>query len=199
MPNPQQSQSLFPNSQLKINNWLEDGDENISETKVENEDVSEEDEKDWFLEAFLVGYRTEKDRRKRVGAEKEERKKRAVAREKMEKERSREERENFEKRLMMELKDMRNTLEIVMEEKRKLRQEVEELKKSVKEEKIVRVVVEIINGADKMKEDGISQVVSSVIPTQVSVPSPKPQVLSPKSQFPIPSRGRGGEGKEWRR
>ena len=78
MSNPQQSQSLFPNSQSKINNWLEDGDENISETKVENEDVSEEDEKDWFLEAFLVGYRTEKDRRKRVGAEKKEREKKAV-------------------------------------------------------------------------------------------------------------------------
>ena len=189
MSNPQQSQSLFPNSQLKINNWLEDGDENISETKVESEDVSEEDEKDWFLEAFLVGYRTEKDRRKRVGAEKEERKKRAVARERMEKERSREERENFEKRLMMELEDMRNTLEIVMEEKRKLRQEVEELRKSVKEEKIVRVVVEIINGADKMKEDDISQVVSMVIPTQVSVPSPKsqPRVPSPKFQVPSPN------------
>ena len=97
----------------------------------------------------------------------------------MKKEGSREERENFEKRLMMELKDMRNTLEIVMEEKRKLRQEVEELRKSVKEEKIVRVVVEIINGADKMKEDGISQVVSSVIPTQVPVPSTKYQVPSP--------------------
>ena len=181
MPNPQQSQSLFPNSQLKINNWLEDGDENISETKVENEDVSEEDEKDWFLEAFLVGYRTEKDRRKRVGAEKEERKKRAIAREKIEKERRREERENFENRLVMELKDMRNTLETVKEEKRKLRQEVEELRKSVREEKIVRVVVEIINGA---KEDDISQVVSKVIPTQVSVPSPKYQGPSPKLHNP---------------
>ena len=175
MSDPQQSQFPFPDSQLKIYNWLEDDDENISETKVESEDVSEEDEKDWFLEAFLVGYRTEKDRRKRVGAEKEERKKRAVARERMEKERSREERENFEKRLMMELKDMRNTLEIVMEEKRKLRQEVEELRKSVKEEKIVRVVVEIVNRADKVKEDDISQVVSSVIPTQVSDPSPNPK------------------------
>ena len=79
-----------------MNNWLKDGDENISETKVENEDVSEEDEKDWFLEAFLVGYRTEKDRRKRLGAEKEERKKREVPREKYEKERRREEKVNFE-------------------------------------------------------------------------------------------------------
>ena len=77
---------------------------------------------------------------------------------------------------------MRNTLEAVKEEKRKLRQEVEELRKSVKEEKIVRVVVEIINGGEKMKEDDISQVVSSVIPTQVSVPSLKYQVPSPKSQ-----------------
>ena len=86
MSDPQQSQFPFPDPQLKSYNWLEDDDENISETKVESEDVSEEDEKDWFLEAFLVGYRTEKDRRKRVGAEKEERKKRAVAREKIEKE-----------------------------------------------------------------------------------------------------------------
>ena len=65
MSDPQQSQFPFPDSQLKIYNWLEDDDENISETKVESEDVSEEDEKDWFLEAFLVGYRIEKDRRKR--------------------------------------------------------------------------------------------------------------------------------------
>ena len=175
MSNPHQSQPTNPNSQAKIYNWLEDGDGNFSETKVENEDVSEDDEKDWFLEAFLVGYKTEKDRRKRVGAEKEERKKRAVAREKIEKERRREERENFENRLVMELKDMRNTLETVKEEKRKLRQEVEELRKSVREEKIVRVVVEIVNRADKVKEDDISQVVSSVIPTQVSVPSPNPK------------------------
>ena len=145
MSNPHQSQPTNPNSQAKIYNWLEDGDGNFSETKVENEDVSEDDEKDWFLEAFLVGYKTEKDRRKRVGAEKEERKKRAVAREKIEKERRREERENFENRLVMELKDMRNTLETVKEEKRKLRQEVEELRKLVREEKIVKVVVEIIN------------------------------------------------------
>ena len=46
--------------------------------------------------------------------------KRAVAREKIEKERRREERENFENRLVMELKDMRNTLETVKEENRKL-------------------------------------------------------------------------------
>ena len=89
MSNPHQSQPTNPNSQAKIYNWLEDGDGNFSETKVENEDVSEDDEKDWFLEAFLVGYRTEKDRRKRVGAEKEERKKRAVAREKIENEQRR--------------------------------------------------------------------------------------------------------------
>ena len=79
---------------------------------------------------------------------------------------------------------MRNTLETVKEEKRKLRQEVEELRKSVREEKIVRVVVEIINGA---KEDDISQVVSRVIPAQVSVPSPKYQVPSPNSQPQVPA------------
>ena len=187
MSKPQQSQSLFPNSQSKINNWLEDGDENISETKVENEDVSEEDEKDWFLEAFLVGYRTEKDRRKRVGAEKEERKKREVARERFEKDRRREERAKFENKLMEELKELRNTIEAMKEEEGKLRQEVEELRKSVKEEKIVRVVVEIRNGDDKMIEAGIPQVDSNMVPTQVPVPNPKSLATSPKSQIPVPS------------
>ena len=64
-------------------NWLEDGEGDISETKTKNEEESEKDEKDWFLEAFLVGYRMEKDRRQRLKAEKEEREKKAVAREKI--------------------------------------------------------------------------------------------------------------------
>ena len=85
-----------------------------------------------------------------------------------------EKKEKSSKILMKELKDMRNTLETVKEEEGRLRQKVEELSKSIKEEKIVRVVVEIRNGADKIKEVGIPQVVSSVIPTQVSVPSPNP-------------------------
>ena len=79
------------------------------------------------------------------------------------------------------------------EEEGKLRQEVEELRKSIKEEKIVRVVVEIRNGADKMIEVGIPQVDSNMVPTQVPIPSPKPQVPapSPKSQSPVLSKRRG--------
>ena len=149
--------------------------------------MNEDDEKDWFLEAFLIGYKTEKDRRKRLGAEKEERKKREVAREKYEKERRREERVNFENKLMEELKDMKNTLETMKEEEGKLRQEVEELRKSMKEEKIVRIVVEIRNGADKVTEVDIPQIVNNVIPTQVLIPSPKSQALSPMFQMQIPN------------
>ena len=156
--NSPNSHSPFPNSQ----------------SNVENFDANEDDEKDWFLEAFLIGYKTEKDSRKRLGAEKEERKKREVAREKYEKERRREERVNFENKLMEELKDMRNTLETMKEEEGKLRQEVEELRMSIKEEKIVRIVVEIRNGDDQMIEVDILQIVNNVIPTQVLIPSPKP-------------------------
>ena len=112
-----------------------------------------------------------------MGAEKEEREKKALAKKMIEKEQRREERENFEKSLMKELIGMRKTLETVKEEEEKLRLEVEELKKSNKEDKIVRVIVEIRNGDDKMKEVDISQVSSGVIstvPTQVTVPSPNP-------------------------
>ena len=133
-PNPQQPQFPFPipRSQFPFPNF---------QPNVENFDANE-DEKDWFLEAFLIGYKTEKDRRKRLGAEKEERKKKEVAREKYEKERRREERVNFENKLMEELKDMKNTLETMEVEDRKLRQEVEEMRRSMKEEKIVKIVVD---------------------------------------------------------
>ena len=179
-PNPQLPQFPFPipRSQFPFPNF---------QPNVENFDANEDDEKDWFLEAFLIGYKTEKDRRKRLGAEKEERKKREVAREKFEKDRRREERAKFENKLMEELKELRNTIEAMKEEEGKLRQEVEELRKSVKEEKIVRVVVEIRNGDDKMTEAGIPQVDSNMVLTQVPVPSPKPQVPSHKSQIPVPS------------
>ena len=158
MPNIQQSQFSNPNSHSKeLNfNWLEDGERDVSELEEKNDDESEEVDRDWFLEAFLVGYRMEKDRRKRMGAEKEEREKKVLAKKMIEKERRREERENFEKSLMKELIDMRKTLETVKEEEEKLRLEVEELKESNKEEKIVRVIVEIRNGDDKMKEVNIS-------------------------------------------
>ena len=132
--------------------------------------MNEEDEKDWFLEAFLVGYRMEKDRRKRLGAEKEERKKKEVAREKYEKERRREERVNFENKLMEELKDMKNTLETMEVEERKLRQEVEEMRRSMKEEKIVKIVVEIRNGDDKVTELDIPQILSSKTTVLRSIP-----------------------------
>ena len=172
-PNPQQPQFPFPipRSQFPFPN---------SQPNVENFDANEDDEKDWFLEAFLIGYKTEKDRRKRLGAEKEERKKKEVAREKYEKERRREERVNFENKLMEELKDMKNTLETMEVEERKLRQEVEEMRRSMKEEKIVKIVVEIRNGDDKVTEVDIPQIVNNVIPTQVLILSPKSQAPSPK-------------------
>ena len=156
MSNPQQSQFPFPDSQLKIYNWLEDDDENISETKEKNDEESEEVDRDWFLEAFLVGYRMEKERRQRMEAEVEEREKKAIAEKKIEKERRREERENFEMCLMKELKCLRNTIETMKEEEVRLRLEIEELKKSSKEENTVKVIVEIVNRDDKTKEVNIS-------------------------------------------
>ena len=51
----------------------------MSETKEKNDEESEEVDRDWFLEAFLVGYRMEKDRRQRMEAENEEREKKAIA------------------------------------------------------------------------------------------------------------------------
>ena len=160
----------IPNSQC---NWLNNGESDVSETKEKNDKESEEVDRDWFLEAFLVGYRMEKDRRQRMEAEKEEREKKALAKKMIEKERRREERENFEMCLMKELKCLRNTIETMKEEEVRLRLEIEELKKSSKEENTVKVIVEIVNGEDKMKE--------VVIPkSQVPTPSPKPQVPSPK-------------------
>ena len=82
----------IPNSQC---NWLNNGESDVSETKEKNDEESEEVDRDWFLEAFLVGYRMEKDRRQRMEAEMEEREKKAIAEKKIEKERRREERENF--------------------------------------------------------------------------------------------------------
>ena len=95
MSNTQQSQFSNPNSQSKeLNfNWLEDGERDVSESKEKNDDESEEADRDWFLEAFLVGYRMEKDRRKRMGAKKEEREKKAMA----EKKKKRNEEEKREK------------------------------------------------------------------------------------------------------
>ena len=69
--------------------WREDGGEIVSETKIKNENGNKKGEKDWFLEAFLVGYRGAKDRRQRLKARKEEREKKAVDREKIEMERRR--------------------------------------------------------------------------------------------------------------
>ena len=184
MPDPPQSQSPIPISQC---NWLNNGESDVSETKEKNDEESEEVDRDWFLEAFLVGYRMEKDRRQRMEAEMEEREKKAIAEKKIEKEQRREERENFEMCLMKELKCLRNTIETMKEEEVRLRLEIEELKKSSREENTVKVIVEIVNGEDKMKE--------VVIPkSQVPTPSPKPQVPSPKppistvqTQVTIPS------------
>ena len=187
MSNPQQSQFPFPDSQLKIYNWLEDDDENISETKEKNDEESEEVDRDWFLEAFLVGYRMEKERRQRMEAEVEEREKKAIAEKKIEKERRREERENFEMCLMKELKCLRNTIETMKEEEERLRLEIEELKKSSKEENTVKVIVEIVNREDKMKEVVIPK---SQVPTpspKFQVPSPKPPISTVQTQVTVPS------------
>ena len=59
--------------------------------KTENEDGNKEGEKDWFLEAFLVGYRKEKDRRQRLRAASEEKEKKAMNRKKLEDETRKEE------------------------------------------------------------------------------------------------------------
>ena len=81
MSNTQQSQFSNPNSQSKVLNfnWLEDSERDISELKEKNDDESKEVYRDWFWEAFLLSYKMEKDRRKRMGAEKEEREKKMMA------------------------------------------------------------------------------------------------------------------------
>ena len=56
-------------------------------------------------------------------------------RKKIENEWRREEREKFENSMMMELNCLNKTLETVQKEERKLRLEVEELGKKIKEEK----------------------------------------------------------------
>ena len=147
--------------------WSEDGDEFNPETKNENWDGDEKDEKDWFLEAFLVGYRKEKDRRQRLKAEKAEREKKAMDNKKIENERRREEREKFENKMMMELDYVRKTLETLKEEEGMLRLEVEELRRNIKEEKVVRVIVEIVNSADKTKEVNVCQVRSSEVKDEI--------------------------------
>ena len=93
--------------------WREDGKEIYSEMNTKNGDGSKKDEKDWFLEAFLVSYRKEKDRRQRLKSEKEEREKKAMDRKKIENEWRREEREKFENSMMMELNCLNKTLETV--------------------------------------------------------------------------------------
>ena len=105
----------------------------ISDTKITGNDGNKEGEKDWFLEAFLVGYRKEKDRRQRLNSAKEEREKKAMDRKKIEEEWRREERKKLENRMMGELIRMKKTLVTVREEGKKLRLKIEELRKEVKE------------------------------------------------------------------
>ena len=124
----------------------EDGKKIFSEMKDENEDGNKEGEKDWFLEAFLVGYRKEKDRRQRLKSAKEEREKKAMHRKKMEEEWRREEREKVENRMMGELISVKKTLEKVREEGKKLRLEIEELRK---EEGLVKWIAELIKRMGK--------------------------------------------------
>ena len=81
-----------------------------------------------------MGYRKEKDRRQRLNSAKEEREKKAMDRKKIEEEWRREEREKLENRMMGELIGVKKTLETVREEGKKLRLEIEELRKEVKEE-----------------------------------------------------------------
>ena len=79
--------------------WCKNGRRIISEKKTGNDYGNKEGEKDWFLEAFLVGYRKEKDRRQRLKSAKEEREKKAMHRKKIEEEWRREEREKVENRM----------------------------------------------------------------------------------------------------
>ena len=124
----------------------------VSETKTTENDGNKEEEKDWFLEAFLVGYRKEKDRRQRLNSVKEEREKKAMDRKKTEEEWRREERSKFENKMMGELIRMKKTLVTVREEGKKLRLKIEELRKEVKEERLVKVIAEKINRVGKVKE-----------------------------------------------
>ena len=143
--------------------WREDGAGKNSETRIEDEN-----EKDWFLEGFLVGYRKEKDRREkdrkqRIKAVEEERKKKEIDSEKIVMEWGREEREKFENRMMEELNGMKKTLETVKEEAMKLRLEVKELRKEVEEEKLANEIVEATNGRRKMQEVNGPQVRENVM------------------------------------
>ena len=119
--------------------------------KIENEDEDKEDEKDWFLEAFLVGYRKEKDRRRRLRAASEEKEKKAMNRKKLEDEMRKEEKEKFEEEIVGKLNNIKETLDTLKGEERKLRLEIEELRREVKEERPVKVIVEIKNGVGRIQ------------------------------------------------
>ena len=89
-------------------NWCEDGEGVFSsETKSRNENGSEEEENDWYLKGFLVGYRREKNRRHRLMIDQEERAKKECEMRREEKEWRREVRDMIEK-------EMKKTLDCLM-------------------------------------------------------------------------------------
>ena len=145
----------------------EDGTTISLETKIENEDENKEGEKDWFLEAFVVGYRKEKDRRQRLKAAKEEREKKAMDRKKLEEDSRKEEKEKFEKRMIGELINMKETLETLKEEEKRLRLEIEELRREVKEERPVKVIVEMKNRVGRIQGVSSPQVNDSDMKQEV--------------------------------
>ena len=130
----------------------ENGGEIISETENKNEHEDKEAEKDLFLQAFLIGYKKEKDRRQRINAAREEREKKEIDKRRIDEEWRREEREEFENRMMKEMVNVKRTLEARGEEEKKLRVEIEELRKESKEGGLVKVIVEIVGGVGSVKE-----------------------------------------------
>ena len=99
----------------------------ISETKIGNKNRNEGDESDYFLKGFLVGYRRKKDIIHRLRVKQEENVREFVVR-KEEKEWRSEVREMIEKEVTHKLDDMKQTIESLNEDRRKLKIEMEELK-----------------------------------------------------------------------
>ena len=138
-----------------------------------------------WLEGFIVGRRTEVNRRNRVKAEQEERARIALERKKIEKEWEREKRDNIVIDMRKELEYMKQTLVSGREERRKLRLEVEELKRKPKEERTVKVIVVLTNDVSKGKVDSsphhsISGMKKDI--TDVTLAQPNPIQLQSLSQ-----------------
>ena len=141
--------------------------ENIPEMKFDSKIRTEIDDNDYFLKGFLIGYRREKDRINKLRAKKEEKMKKEIEVSMGETVWRRVISEIVVKEVNSKLEDMKPNIEYINDDRIKLKQEIEELKIKLEENKEEKSI-EKLNQNELKQESKIEQQVAESLETTMA-------------------------------